>query len=34
MMVQMQNLQNSSDLAVGYVVVRVQDSQSQLITIG
>ena len=34
LMVQMQNRQNPCDLAVGYLVVRVEDSQPQLITIG
>ena len=33
-MVQMENRQNASDRAVGYLVVRVEDSQPQLITIG
>ena len=34
LMVQMENRENSSDRAVGYVVVRVENEQSQLITIG
>jgi hypothetical protein len=34
MMVQMENRQNLSDRAVGYLVVRVEDGQSQLISIG
>ena len=34
LMVQMENRENSSDRAVGYVVVRVENKQSQLITIG
>ena len=34
MMVRMQNRQNSTDQAKGYLLVRVQDNQPQLVVIG
>jgi hypothetical protein len=34
MMVRMQNRQNSADQAKGYLLVRVQDNQPQLVVIG